>query len=342
MPKRNITYLLGAGASWHSLPLINEFEIKYKPDEERYSFSLEFFNEALYNARLGLSSSIRETLGELDLSARHILQGLRSGEHSTIDTWAKKSLIQGNESNLKKIKDVTNIYLSSLEYLHGNDPRYETFFANILSQGQNSLPSNLKFLSWNYDRQIQSSLMRVIKDKSLISYNTPLNRESISDYVNSKNLLKINGELNCFSDIDVKPRKKADVSERIRELPFIIRRLLENNIKDYGLYDSNQISYAWNDEIINNRFDSSPDVFKCQMLIIIGYSFPDSNRKIDVGILSRMSSSLQQIVIQDPFGENILDKLQDVFEGARIKFGNDSLRIIKNCDNFYIPNDLLY
>lgn len=279
---------------------------------------------------------------KLQDATKEVYSGLISGKHSTIDTWAKKTLIQGDIDMMQKIKSVTDLYLSSLEYLNGNDPRYETFFSNILSQDSEVLPDNLKILSWNYDRQVHSAILRVVKNRGLYRYNLPSRREfDIRNFIYKDNHLKINGELSCYSD-KIDHLMNQNYGAQTNNLPSIIYELLSEQLEFCNDFRSDDIEYAWNEERIFKRFDNSKAFFECDKLVVIGYSFPDSNRKIDVNIFERMKGSLKKIIIQDKYPEVVLDKVKDVMEGAGMEYREDFVRLINNCDNFYIPNDLLY
>ncbi len=343
MSRKNITYLLGAGASRRSLPLLSEFILSQPELQERASFSMDFFLTALKQVSVFHEDRRFESLvSELVETTQEVFNGLMSGKHSTIDTWAKKSLIQGDQGMMQKIKAVTNLYLSSLEYLNGNDPRYETFFSNILSEGSSTLPENLKILSWNYDRQVQSAILRVLNNKGLYRYNDRTFRDyNIQNYIHRDNHLKINGELSCYSN-EIEHFQSQRYLESSQNLSQVIRALLTEQLKVCNGFRSDDIQYAWNEERIVQYFNNSKEFFECNMLVVIGYSFPDSNRKIDVKILERMKGTLSKLVIQDVNAEVVLDKVKDVMEGAGITYREGFVRLINNCDNFYIPNDLLY
>ena len=91
--------------------------------------------------------------------------------------------------------------------------------------------------------------------------------------------------------------------------------------------------------------NAKDDTIQTEILIIIGYSFPDYNAKVDKEIIKNMikSNNLKNIYIQDPNPENIksnllknLDFTVNFLNQIGINFTLDS-----NCNNFYTPMELI-
>src|SRR6478736_2691668 len=93
---KNVTYIFGAGASAHAIPVVKSFnarlELFFKFLEklrgEHLKYAIEFRNDVQY-----------------------ILE--ESKKHSTIDTLAKKYFhtLQNNQAELKKLKNVLTVFL---------------------------------------------------------------------------------------------------------------------------------------------------------------------------------------------------------------------------------------
>ena len=148
------------------------------------------------------------------------------------------------------------------EKLQKYDSRYDSLFAAILNEEHN-LPSNTSFLSWNYDLEFERSLSKF----------TPF---AISH--SGMSIVHLNGH------------SKSPAEDE--EDKTIENQVLEMLDDDY----ISQIEYAW--EMPQERKEQLEAVLaKTTHLVVIGYSFPVFNRKIDRQILA--NTMLDKVYIQD-------------------------------------------
>ena len=95
----------------------------------------------------------------------------------------------------------------------------------------------------------------------------------------------------------------------------------------------NTLSYSWEK---SNKVDIElaikDRVYDTEDLIIIGYSFPYVNDKIDRNTILNMPS-LKRVYIQDPHFEDIKERIESMLhENQKVEF------IKKGLKQFYIPN----
>lgn len=91
MKENNVTYLLGAGASYNALPVVSNWQGRL----------LEFI-KYLGKEKLSIIDNSHGTLNEVQI--KQILDDISSffpeaKEHSTIDTYAKKLFLKGGEED---------------------------------------------------------------------------------------------------------------------------------------------------------------------------------------------------------------------------------------------------
>jgi hypothetical protein len=260
----------------------------------------------------------------------NLIKELNEGRHPTIDTYAKKLAIQSNESRehpkLTWIKIIVDFYLSFHELLEGPDPRYETFFANLMGPGDRPFPKSVKFLNWNYDRAIMYSYLNVKGEykRELLSGALKFLGKEIEQQE-----LKLNGILSFDTNSN-------DLSKNTKEKSLVLLGMLKHFRAEMH---RPEISYAWEKEKLTDILSRvKAEYSKTDTLIVIGYSFPDSNVYIDSLILKELET-LQRVVIQDPNAENIKLRLSEIFRQS-----NHDPKIIEtrtDTSSFFIPASLL-
>lgn len=189
-----ITYLLGAGASANTIPIVADM---YERMQEIYrhfyaimdkynkedSYSISGFNQDLYHCLGTLSTIIYDDLAWLIKEA---------GSYYTIDTLAKKFYLTGDDKSLTRLKKclITYFTLEQIIFIPSTkqkeyhfvksptDKRYSSFIAAITRKrypiaGGNSdglaaeslgfeLSKDIKILSWNYDVQFELSVKSML------------------------------------------------------------------------------------------------------------------------------------------------------------------------------------
>lgn len=361
---KNITYLLGAGASVEALPVVNgipkeldEFAKKFDPGELKdlspaYTFSYDTspVKSFLLIKKNNESSSILEKYHELVIRFYKDIIWLKdeAKNHSSIDTYAKKLYIQKDFKNLKRLKIILScffLYLQTQKF----DKRYDSFFASILDD-ISKLPKNIKVLSWNYDSQIEiafqkfsnQNLENTKESLSIISKETAIkeNKDLLLNFA----VFKINGTTGLSTNYD----EKISNYEIIEDFNVNSQTLVNDFIE---LYDNSSfkssvsnMSFAWENFDAEKGFfpNLSNSVSETEILIVIGYSFPFFNRKIDRLILDSMPE-LKKVYVQDPkYGDDIIEKMKGLIPRHFTQIDDLKVDLIKFekkefVDQFFIP-----
>ena len=338
---KNITYILGAGASCKAMPLVSDMK-------QRMQILLHLLNPK--NTLNSLFSTIindnyHNTQSLFD-KYNTIVQA--ANKHYTPDTYAKKLWLTGKTNDLIIFKEFLNLYFifeqdSSLIFIDGTedhlpnltveeskilwnkittpiDYRYDVFFATLLEGDADNLilPSNINVISWNYDNQFELAYKEYTKFTKMHEIHNIL---GINTKYNSKrtNILKINGYCDNW-DGD----KEIEISFKVA-----IEKLLNN--ESFG----DTIRFGW--EKVKTNYD---EVFKIlsntDILVIIGYSFPNFNRELDNKLFSHILNPHNiEIIIQVPEKEEF-EKIKQRILLMNEYISRNSFTHFPDKDQFYV------
>jgi hypothetical protein len=334
LPK--ITYLFGAGASAQVLPMIKGLpeRIKFVKDfiEKNYVFS----DDEIYE--------INAVKFKKNDAKDYLLQGLSklytySHNHSTLDTYAKKLHITRYSSELNELCFFLAVYFNIEQKVVGIDPRYDTFLVSLFNSNSYQFPSNLKFLSWNYDLQMELAHEK-INNRGSFDVSFDLFNNQTSDFEKGKFIsVKINGSCNfrdshrlypIISNI-LNPECKPD------DLDFALKFGYSQIKLRNRFYSGNtNINFAWyaNNSMLDKVSECYSDT---NILIVIGYSFPFFNRVVDRRIIRAMSN-LKKIYVQDCNPENIRSRFLSILPD----WEKNDVKIIPVSDisEFFLPPEL--
>jgi hypothetical protein len=284
----NIVYLLGAGASAQAIPVVDGMEVEIEKDKE-------YINRKLKSATLAQS-----ILEELQIACSN---------HSSIDTYAKK-LYLTNQKEFESLKFKLSFYFTLRQIIKPLDKRYDNFWASVIEKSD-TLPSNIKILSWNYDFQLEQSYSGMSSNNSLTSARTALNINHLGEYNAARefSVIKLNGSA-TISDYfgNIMYFYEGSPTQSFKEK----YHLLETAYNGAGSDHKSNLKFAW---------ETTPDIIQlqnllngCDVLVVIGYSFPVFNRKIDQLVLNLLilKGTLKHIYIQDVDPEAIFERMQEI------------------------------
>ncbi|EPG64661.1 hypothetical protein [Leptospira wolffii] len=343
MQEKYTTFLLGAGASYYSIPIIANFNNRMVAFSG-YLANLESFGDEKFPSVDRITETIEEVkrqfIEDIDWLAKE------AGKNS-VDFVAKKYWDKPDREKYQKIKAIISAYLlleqsvsdgqyTSLDY------RCASWITkiNIKENGFAYINPNYKVISWNYDLQIEKALGTIT---NFIDYDTLMKSWKIYPNPGRKSNEEISlGDisvvrLNGIAGLHI---AQGAVTGTFRAaFEDFSKQLVSQVLRSYYLYAHKNefldpiFYYAWENssfsekamslslEIANNTKD----------LIIIGYSFPDYNKDIDKKILSAFSS-LERVDVQTNDAD--FAKIKDIFETYCPKVKKITLR---DLDQYYLP-----
>lgn len=332
---KQFTYLLGAGASAKVLPVVSDFEKRLASFRSWMANSQPFKNKPAEPTHI-------KFLGDLD----GFINNLKFT--SSPDTLAKRFYLQRRHDKLNDLKMLLSVFFLIEEGYQKFDIRYESLFAQLLTlkdDGNIQLPSNVKILSWNYDLQVERAMnsflgLHLDHNNSLFNrlQSIPLknkmgqNAESDID-LDKFALVKLNGMAGAVTNSGVVERFFLEENST-----FTKDQLIESVMKIYQAYLANpkdfipEINFAWEKEgiALYLREQALRVAEQTNVLICIGYSFPNFNRDIDREILGAMKN-LDKVYLQD-MDSGVKERFQALNPGF-----SGNVQVIKDVKQFYLP-----
>lgn len=351
-----ITYLFGAGASYYSMPLVENFG-------SRFEVFIKFLEDYISVSKIGFLNDCKVFKNEVS-------------NHLSFDTFFKK-LFHLSDVSAEKYKAILLIFflyeqlqdISTVDIFidpekygkkygikKGNiDPRYDALIAGILQpqKGKFSPIAKINFLTWNYDTSLVASIKNFKSlNSSLVDF-VKLYESSINHFEIDSDLQVIHLNGRVFHPLFSK-YEQCDQHRLIVELTALI---IEYDIIDSKIWShSNQIKFSW-ETISETNLDfgipihiaKAIDAIKrSTIVIVIGYSFPLYNRLIDTAVLNQANLSGKTVYIQDPHSKELKSILENdfgLFVGptSSITVGNKTSVVIKhieNCNSFFVPSDI--
>ncbi len=339
----SLTYILGAGASFQSIPVVDTFagrfdEFIQSVDGFANNYKSDVKNQGLLYRLKDLSKTLLKEFQE----------------HQSFDTFFKKLFHIEDYTTIRLYKKILNLYFiwehtsssiviqNKINVAHffkqaSIDKRYDALIGGLLQpiRREKKLFCKTNFITWNYDLNLLSSIKNYffpemafgqLIDKLDYSKNEWIINDQIT--ILNMNGIFYSSEFDQFSKL---PRSNSYnlFENKLKENYF------DDNFKDD---DAESIRFAW-------ELKDSTDIINCasklisqsKNIVIIGYTFPLYNRIIDSKYLTHTTLSKQSVIIQDP---NANELTSDFYE----YFGRENLinkiKIKTGCNSFHVPKDI--
>lgn len=284
------TYILGAGASYETLPLAMGLKDSLN----------KFVHELNVLKNITESSSIKRTAIENLVEELNDLLA-QSNRHQSIDTYARMLYLTKEFDQYDRLCFLLTLYFhfeQSHKYVHH---RYDHFLATILKDDTLTIPDEFTFLSWNYDYQFEKAFSLYIRNNNYFECSKRLNLLSNLSEVGSDqfySFFKLNGtafflpQFKSPNSLTGRIKEYKEITESIEEVLDLYDEMRYRS-KDY----TTSLSFAWSKEKQKVIDSLKPRLENTKILIIIGYSFPYFNRIIDMQIFKHFTK-LNKIIIQ--------------------------------------------
>jgi len=326
---QRITYYLGAGASANALPLVKIFKDKRFEDfinkgmewfDRKNEFWQEKSNLFEYGEGVYPQQSLTAAGDNFKRMAEAALEGIRT--HVSPDTFAKKLYLSKRTEEYEEFKFVLDLYFAFEEiYNQKIDERWDTFYASFLDINEHNdvqLPLGLNFISWNYDRQIELSLKRFYSGLDV-----------------EFNELKLNGACNSFSNFNHDNIVTSTIPNDSDNFPRSFVDLNKSFLIKFPNRFYSSLKFAWDDEKIEMINQANNMIHNSDIIVIIGYSFPFYNRKVDSMIFNIAQSKYKSKKI---YFQSADDEIIEKFEKWILpRSVNKKVNQIRSYTNFHIP-----
>lgn len=364
----NITYYLGAGASFFACPIL----------EKQAEMMIKLANFELKKEGLVLDDPLSEfnktfeyTLDEFsklpDNNKSKILWyigyfGKKAQEYNTIDTYARKLYLNNEFTELNLLKMSVSVFFDLWENFYQDryksltqekmfesnhfiyekiDRRYKSLFSVLLDKTETNsieLNPNFKFISWNYDLQLEESFKIFLNDNHNKSFESIDRILKFKNNNTQNNIFHLNGYRGFFNykkDEDIEIKDSNDFETYWEKIDFLYQDTKRKNI-DFN----NHIKYAWEHKKEEQYLQNAAKVMNdTEVIVIIGYSFPAFNREIDQFLFSNLKPDIvKKIIYQDPNGTKEI--IENLFQTPR-HFSKkiEILNNQKDLNQFIIPTE---
>ncbi len=358
--RKKIGYLLGAGASANKVPIVSQFEKVLK----QYLATVSEFKLKVkgpvppFNSDLSYENAKKEYISDINW----LIEGVK--HHYSIDTFARKLYLQGDYNNYRKLKLLLNEFLIYIEHTQGVDKRYDAFFAALLDKDShdNLVLPDFTMFTWNYDRQAELSLAQFMKKstKAVGEEFTFLPRDAksknVDQYSDGFMHVKLNGSSGYLEykneigsleyDYDLVGTDEnkrynllyKSIDRHYNGINFIQGPLIKDEVADSYKFDP-MINFSWENPGYTDglRKLALNKATSIEILVVIGYSFPTFNRKLDSDLLQAMVD-LEKIYLQIP-PENI-DEVQQRLEPLLSPQQEVQIDQRSQTGEFYIPFEM--
>lgn len=345
----NITYLFGAGASYYAVPTVKDMNEAFKSFEELIPVLI---NKGLIK---------QELIRPLKTFQAQMQNGYNSAKNfGTIDTYAK-FLSLTNNGDLVNLKVALSVFFTVWQELNKDlvkqktkdgleykniDHRYIGLLANYMKAGINETPvleDNIKFITWNYDTQLERALALFTNKSKLCDaldlfnvypYNYPAKKINPT-------IVHLNGVAGIYTvPDDIQTKTLFNRTNETGSIENILNKTLYflDSIEKRSLSNNTCFTYAWEeDEISVGALQYSEEIIKqTDILVVVGYSFPTFNDKIDKKLFQIFTENGRsgKIYFQDPNAEiELLTKRFDLKE--------EDIIIVKNTNQFALPLEFM-
>jgi len=360
---KELTYILGAGASFQSIPIVKTFS-------NRFNEFLTWIENDIIKAN-GFSADEKQKFGILLDLGKRLHSSFES--HQSFDTYFKKLFHTGQKPKISEDKKVLNLYFiwehlsvavpkpdkyDDFKFWKQSviDKRYDALIAGFLQPLANEkVPyCKINFITWNYDLNLFMSLKNYFSPNTKIGdfFDEINKRNGVWEIQNEITVINMNGffystEFAVLSTLDY-PNIHQIIYSKIKDESYF--KSLNTGSFRYSASDQDEdaelIKFAWeNDKLAEGMFPqqvilANNKIASSENIIIIGYTFPLYNRLLDLACLEQKYIGSTRIVIQDPSAEIIRQNLLDYYQLS----DNDALRknvkTIKDCESFYIPSNI--
>lgn len=346
--KKELTYILGAGASYESIPLVKNFP-------RRFMFFVDSMQKL--TTHQDVAQIDKDNVKKLHNYSFEFYKEIAS--HQSFDTFFKKLYHTEEIFRINLFKKVLNIYFlwENVTIEKGNssgnvhnpeqegdfikqsrvDKRYDALIAGLLKPQKGNPQSYCKvnFITWNYDLNLLMSLKNYFSPNSTIGefINSINQKDGIWKLGDDFTVINMNGffyrnELNSLRNLE---------NVKINEMIFSI--ISEDYFNDTFIDDdSNLIKFAWESD--NTQADIAREkINKSENIVVIGYTFPLYNRFVDLKIIPTKSLYPSEIGIhiQDIDAKKRVESFIDNF---KMRLKANEIYSIEDCNYFYIPSNI--
>lgn len=347
------TYYLGAGASAQTLPCVANLEvhISYLFDYIFDNFKRDItFKTSLKTIRI-TEKEVIENFWRLPQIKRELISSLKTS--LSIDTLARVFYLNAETEKYRTLKGILLAAFTLWEKKYGIDKRYENFWATLaIADGLdesdvkslNGFVKDINIVSWNYDNQLETSLHRTIGNTLLYRFTfVGFDKEDDLESLTSIPYTKLNGSATLNKDrmylYSEDPEKFNSVNVNFNELEestliYLLCSLILFPNKFESEIDNLKFCWEPNNKVSNIPNETIKQLRDTETLVVIGYSFPSINHRIDREMMKIMYN-IKKVYFQGKDKDDS-ERIMQTFKAVHGDLGDIELNPIEST-GFFIP-----
>lgn len=265
--------------------------------------------------------------------------------YASVDTYARWLNTTKSWRKLDELRAVLTLFFTLEQFRRGFDPRYESFVGAILDHGNRCLPKELTVLTWNYDQHLALALSRskqarnirtVMQDFRIATlYAVGKGRAKDFQVLHLNGIAGVHSRMADHPLLDDIENPELNANKWMHWLHFFALGFMDR-MSD-GMVSL--FNYSWDslDDRDMNWNAVEERVSEVEKLMVVGYSFPDFNRSVDLRLIGAMKG-LKQIVVQTTPAsmEGLITKLHMLLPERA-----EMIVPYPITHEFFIPNELL-
>ena len=219
------------------------------------------------------------------------------------------------------------------------DPRYGDFFAYMVDRDMYenlAMPADVRVITWNYDDQFEKSFADYFehpdhrREVGSMLQVTPATGTSADHYDDIFSIYRLNGAAGIRKRSDQLTHYfNAFVQDR-RNLSAALRLTLHFYRNVSSVTDFPYLQFAWeNDTRRANILDHIVGFSPVETVVVIGYSFPIFNRRLDREVFEALRP--KEVFLQVAGDNAVTDRLV----GVGIK--RELIKVVGDRNQFFIP-----
>lgn len=335
------TYLFGAGASAKAIPTYfnqkNDFTQKF----------IEYIYEFI-------GSNLENIITNVEYYKLIVQIREECPKHYTIDTYARKLYLSNSKINKIKLKLLKLLLSNFLEFCQMPktnqnkfdvvDIRYDVLLSSILEKSKLNpiLQDDIRFISWNYDNQLEMALLNFNDanwkiDKIMEKYQYyPRNFTKQTENLEQK-IVKLNGLAGKYLLENSKKNKILNLDNEVGEVN------IKNRLRiGFATLNTTEylINFAWENKTNNisqQAIKYAKEILKnTDKLIVIGYSFPGYNHDVDLDLFKSLKYTAKILYqSRDKNSEHEISKIKALLQGNQKR--DAKVEHTNYCGNFVLP-----
>jgi hypothetical protein len=311
-----ITYLIGAGASFGTVPLIDKFPEGIQAIHFDITQSRSYIES---NAPIDQSAFYINAIDNLLKDCLEFKLGAE--KHKSVDKYARFLYLTKEFEKFKRLKVIISFVVIHSTYVNPINERYDTFFQEIFGDSVTDFNNDYRIISWNYDFLFEKAYSVYSGSKSLRANQMALHVNNYGIAGNqgtgSFRLYKINGTTSFYYPDG---SREVDIHDDLDLIES--QQILLNFVTMYGRSAggseeySCQLEFAFENNFLKKEEHLINKVINeiqgSRLIVLIGYSIPTVNSEVDKKIFEAVFANATVVLQSKESKQNLIAKWREL------------------------------